>query len=100
MLRLYKALIMNAAFGHGSESTVDVAAGVDLGVMMGIVMALGQVGKHLIKDGVGNYVVDPVKEMFVGKATDAVTEEDDEDDDGGGTLEAAGEFIGGFFSDD
>lgn len=41
-----KALMLTAVFGSGSESTIDVAPGVDCSVILAIVFGLKQVGKH------------------------------------------------------
>lgn len=41
-----KALMRTAVFGSGSESTIDVAPGVDCSVILAIVFGLKQVGKH------------------------------------------------------
>lgn len=41
-----KALILNAAFGQGSESTIDIAPGVDCSSILAIVFGLRQVGQH------------------------------------------------------
>lgn len=66
-----KALLMNAALGAGSEMIIDVAPGVDWTAMAAIVLALQQVGKHVIKDAAGNWVVDPLKDAAVGGALEA-----------------------------
>lgn len=41
-----KAMLLTAAFGKGSESTIDIAAGVDCSIILAIVFGLKQVGKH------------------------------------------------------
>jgi hypothetical protein len=41
-----KALIQTAAFGSGSESTIDIAPGVDCSTILAIVYGIGQVGSH------------------------------------------------------
>lgn len=41
-----KALILSAAFGKGSESTIDIAPGVDCSTILAIVYGLRQVGEH------------------------------------------------------
>lgn len=41
-----KALILNAVFGAGSESTIDIAPGVDCSAMLAVIFAMWQVGKH------------------------------------------------------
>mmetsp|Transcript_52197 Transcript_52197/g.156660 ORF Transcript_52197/g.156660 Transcript_52197/m.156660 type:complete len:253 (-) Transcript_52197:1462-2220(-) len=46
MTKTTKALAQMAAFGSGTESTIDVAPGVDCGAVLMIVFALGQVGEH------------------------------------------------------
>lgn len=46
MAKTTKALIMTAAFGSGSESTIDIAPGVDCSVILAVVFAMGQVGEH------------------------------------------------------
>jgi hypothetical protein len=43
MAKTTKALIMNAALGAGSESTIDVAAGVDCSMMLAVIFGLQQV---------------------------------------------------------
>ena len=54
-----KALIQNAVLGSGSESTIDIAPGVDCSTILAMVLGLGQVGAHFVKDMANNYVVDP-----------------------------------------
>lgn len=44
MAKTTKALIMNAALGKGSESTIDVAQGVDCSLILAMVFGLQQVG--------------------------------------------------------
>jgi hypothetical protein len=61
-----KTLIMNAAFGIGSEFTIDVAQGVDWTTILAICIGLHQVGKHYAKDAFNNFLVQPVE----GKAID------------------------------
>jgi metal-dependent amidase/aminoacylase/carboxypeptidase family protein len=65
-----KALIQNAVLGSGSESTIDVAPGVDCSTILAIVYGLGQVGKHFVKDAAKSYVIDPI----FGTVTDTVVE--------------------------
>ncbi|KAK9818123.1 hypothetical protein WJX72_007473 [[Myrmecia] bisecta] len=65
-----QTLIMNAALGHGSEMTIDVAAGVDWTAVLAIVMGIQQVGKHFVKDALGNFVVNPLQNQ----AQDAILE--------------------------
>jgi hypothetical protein len=61
-----KAMMQTAVFGSGSESTIDIAPGVDCSTMLAIVYGLGQVGSHFVKDAVGNYALDPLKDNVVG----------------------------------
>ena len=61
-----KALIQTAVFGSGSESTIDIAPGVDCSTVLAIVFGLGQVGAHFVKDSFQNYVVDPIKDSITG----------------------------------
>ena len=63
-----KALIQTAAFGSGSESTIDIAPGVDCSTILAIVYGIGQVGSHFITDAANNYVLDPIKDSVVGGA--------------------------------
>ena len=67
-----KALIQTAIFGSGSESTIDIAPGVDTSSILAIVFGLGQVGAHFVKDSLNNYVVDPLKDSLKDAAVDAV----------------------------
>jgi hypothetical protein len=46
MSKTQKALIQNAVFGSGSESTIDIAPGVDCSTILAIVYGIGQVGNH------------------------------------------------------
>lgn len=46
MAKTTKALIMTAAFGSGSESTIDIAPGVDCSVILSAVFGMQQVGQH------------------------------------------------------
>jgi hypothetical protein len=66
MAKTNKALLMNAAFGAGSESSVDVAPGVDVSFALAVVFGLQQVGAHFASDAFSSYVVNP--------ATNAVTD--------------------------
>ena len=59
-------------FGSGSESTIDIAPGVDASSILAIVFGLGQVGAHFVKDSLNNYVVDPIKDSLVDTAVEAV----------------------------
>jgi hypothetical protein len=61
-----KAMIQTAVFGSGSESTIDIAPGVDCSTILAIVYGLGQVGSHFINDAVGNFVLGPLKDSLVG----------------------------------
>ncbi|KAL3771254.1 hypothetical protein ACHAW5_006663 [Stephanodiscus triporus] len=63
-----KAMIQTAVFGSGSESTIDIAPGVDCSTILAIVYGLGQVGCHFIKDAVGNFALDPLKDSLIGGA--------------------------------
>lgn len=56
-----KTMIMNAAFGAGSELLIDVAAGVDWTAILAIVIGLKQVGEHFLKDAVSNFVLSPAQ---------------------------------------
>lgn len=46
MAKTKKALIQTAAFGSGSESTIDIAPGVDCSTILAAIFAIGQVGEH------------------------------------------------------
>lgn len=46
MTKTTKALLQTAVFGSGSESTIDIAPGVDCSVILAAVYAIGQVGAH------------------------------------------------------
>lgn len=67
-----KAMIQTAVFGSGSESTIDIAPGVDTSTILAIVFGLGQVGAHFVKDTLNNYVVDPIKDTLTDTAVEAV----------------------------
>ncbi|KAL3698597.1 hypothetical protein R1sor_012673 [Riccia sorocarpa] len=56
-----KTLIMNAAFGSGSELMIDIAPGVDWTAILAIVIGLKQVGEHFLKDAVSNFVLNPAQ---------------------------------------
>lgn len=60
-----KALIQEAALGSGSEMMIDVAPGVDWSAMIAVIMAVQQVGAHFVKDALGNFVLDPLKDSAV-----------------------------------
>mmetsp|Transcript_2809 Transcript_2809/g.8566 ORF Transcript_2809/g.8566 Transcript_2809/m.8566 type:complete len:336 (+) Transcript_2809:160-1167(+) len=64
-----KTLILNAAFGQGSETIIDIAAGCDVTAMLAIMFGIKQVGEHYLKDALGNYVMDPAKDAAVDSAT-------------------------------
>ena len=66
-----KALIMNAALGAGSESTIDIAPGVDCSTMLAVVFGIKQAGEHFMKDAFGNFVADPLKDAAVDTAVEA-----------------------------
>lgn len=46
MAKTNKALLKTAVFGSGSESSIDIAAGVDCSVILAVIYAIGQVGAH------------------------------------------------------
>lgn len=46
MAKTKKALMLTAVFGAGSESTIDIAPGVDCSVILAVVFAMSQVGAH------------------------------------------------------
>ncbi len=71
MAKTNKALVLEAAFGAGSESTVDVAAGVDCSVILAGVFGIMQVGSSIIGDVASNYLFDPLKDSVVDSAVDA-----------------------------
>lgn len=56
-----KTLIMNAAFGAGSELMIDIAPGVDWTAILAIVIGLKQVGEHFLKDAASNFVLNPAE---------------------------------------
>ena len=66
-----KALIINAALGAGSESTIDIAPGVDCSTILAIILGVKQVGEHFMKDGFSNFVADPLKDTAVDSITEA-----------------------------
>lgn len=71
MAKTKKALLMTVALGSGSESTVDIAAGVDCSVIMAGVFGIGQVGNSILGDVASNYLMDPLKDAAVDGAVDA-----------------------------
>ena len=64
-----KAMLQTAVFGSGSESTIDIAPGVDCSTILAICYGLGQVGSHFLNDAVGNFLLDPLKDSLVGGVT-------------------------------
>ena len=56
-----KTLLLNASLGVGSEFTIDVATGVDWTAILAIVIGLHQVGKNIFKDGLKNFLVQPLQ---------------------------------------
>lgn len=46
MSKTNKALLQTAVFGSGTESTIDIAPGVDCSVILAVVYGIGQVGAH------------------------------------------------------
>lgn len=73
MAKTGTALLKTAVYGGGSESTVDVAPGVDCSTILAIIFAVGQVGEHYVKDAFANYVQDPIQDAAVESAFGAVT---------------------------
>mmetsp|Transcript_6546 Transcript_6546/g.14273 ORF Transcript_6546/g.14273 Transcript_6546/m.14273 type:complete len:216 (-) Transcript_6546:58-705(-) len=67
-----KAMVQNAVLGSGSESTIDIASGVDCSTILAIVFGLGQVGCHVVKDVANSYVLDPLKDSLVGGVVEGV----------------------------
>ncbi|EJK50394.1 hypothetical protein THAOC_30646 [Thalassiosira oceanica] len=67
---IQNALIQNAVLGSGSESTIDVAPGVDCSTILAMVFGLGQVGAHFVKDMANNYIVDPIKDSLMDTAVE------------------------------
>ena len=65
-----KALIQTQVFGSGSESTVDIAPGVDCSTILAIVYGIGAVGNHFVADAFNNFVAEPLKDSI----TDSVIE--------------------------
>jgi len=65
-----KAMIQTAVLGSGSESTIDIAPGVDCSTILAIVFGLGQVGAHFVKDVANSYVLEPLKDSLVGSAVE------------------------------
>jgi len=66
MSKSTKALIqMATSLGSGTESTIDIAPGVDCSVILAIVYGIGQIGKHLVKDTAQSAVVAPIQGAVV-----------------------------------
>lgn len=65
-----KTLLLNAAFGIGSEFTIDVAPGVDWTAILAVCIGMHQVGKHYAKDAFNNFLVEPVKDQAMAVAYD------------------------------
>jgi len=122
MTKTNKAMIKTAVFGSGSESTIDIAPGVDCSAILALVYAIGQVGKHYVSDAFNNFFVDPLKSSIVGSVVDNVTgdneteeafddgnidneiEEDFDDGDISTSIEenmqGVSDFFASFFGDD
>lgn len=60
------AMIKTAVLGSGSESTIDIAPGVDCSTILTIVYGIGQVGKHFVMDAVNSYIKDPIMDSVTG----------------------------------
>jgi len=73
MAKTNKAMLKTAVFGSGSESTIDIAPGVDCSTILAIIFAVGQVGRHYVKDMFHNFVVDPMQDSAVEGAMNTVT---------------------------
>lgn len=71
-----KALVLTAALGHGSESLIDIAPGVDCSTILAVVYGLQQVGQHFMADLFDNYVADPLKGAVVDSAVEATGTQD------------------------
>lgn len=65
-----KAVILSAAFGHGSESVIHIAPGVDCSLILAAVYATRQVGAHFMGDAFNNFIFNPAKDA----ALDSVVE--------------------------
>ncbi|CAN8063615.1 unnamed protein product [Agarophyton chilense] len=72
MAKTKKALLQTVALGSGSESTIDIAPGVDCSVILAIVFGMGQVGAHFMGDVFDNFVKDPLTDAAMDSAVDAV----------------------------
>eukprot|EP00127_Corallochytrium_limacisporum_P001720 Clim_evm57s77 gene=Clim_evmTU57s77 len=71
-----KTLILNAAMGKGSELTIDIAEGMDWTAVLAGLIAMKQVGEHLVKDVLDNFVVEPLTERFIDTAVEATGTEE------------------------
>ena len=89
MAKTKTALLKTAVYGGGSESTIDIAPGVDCSTILALIFAVGQVGKHYIKDTFNNFVIDPMQDAAVDHAFDTLT---GSGGDGGGGGEGDGVF--------
>ena len=65
-----KTLLLNAAFGAGSELRVDVAPGVDCSALLGVVFGITCMGQSMAKDVFGNFVAEPLTEAAVEEVLD------------------------------
>jgi len=72
MAKSTKALIQMATFGSGTESTIDIAPGVDCSVILAIVYGIGQIGKHLLKDTAQSAVVAPMQDAVMDEVVNNV----------------------------
>ncbi|KAL3697692.1 hypothetical protein R1sor_011768 [Riccia sorocarpa] len=114
MTKSTKNLILNAAFGAGSELQIDVAPGVDWTAILAVLIGIKQVGKSLAGDAFGNVAAvqgsasNPANVQVSYQTTgmadgsdqggDAADEEDADGEEGAdGEGEGGGDFIGGFF---
>ncbi|KAL2644504.1 hypothetical protein R1flu_012091 [Riccia fluitans] len=70
MTKSTKTLIMNAAFGAGSELQIDVAPGVDWTTVLAVLIAIKQVGKNLARDALSN-ITSSITGAATGAAVDA-----------------------------
>ncbi|KAL2644511.1 hypothetical protein R1flu_012098 [Riccia fluitans] len=124
MTKSTKTLIMNAAFGAGSELQIDVAPGVDWTAILAVLIGIKQVGKSLAGDAFGNmldsatgaatgaavdYAADPanleeLSGMAEGLDLNGVGESVEEaadavGEDAGGVIGGIFEIIGSFFEE-
>eukprot|EP00168_Porphyra_purpurea_P002475 TRINITY_DN1284_c0_g1_i1.p1 TRINITY_DN1284_c0_g1~~TRINITY_DN1284_c0_g1_i1.p1 ORF type:complete len:305 (-),score=144.30 TRINITY_DN1284_c0_g1_i1:140-1054(-) len=67
-----KTLILNAQFGKGSEVVIDIAPGVDQFALLAVLFAEKQVGAHAVKDGVSNFIVNPLQNEAADQAVEAL----------------------------